>query len=188
MTLEKTTFSTFFKLENKSKIAEIRAALASQKENLLFNVAVPWDQLEEKIAEKIIECFNINLATLFVSGWKKYHELQQFADSNKYRPGEKNEVPLLEHEIVSEHHPALEISLGGIRAGPRIEFDLTATLELQGAVLTIQDGKIIKVLLSKCKGTANLKWNEITLANVESKEVSFGGDWNLSDGIQIQAC
>ena len=184
MTADKTTLSALLKLDSQAKVAEIRSGLAGQKEKLPIKVSVPWEQLEDKLAEKIIECFNLDLANLCVNGWKKYRELQQFADPEKYPPEEANDVALLEHEIVSEHRVGLEISFAGVHSDP-INFDLSATLELRGAVLTIQGGKIKKALLGKCKGRADLKWKEITLAQAESKEVSFGQPVDLHDGIPI---
>jgi len=68
-------------------------------------------ELENKVVDKVAELFDLKVLDLCVGGWKKYKELQEFADPKKHP--EENELALLEHEIVSTHHPTIEVSLAG---------------------------------------------------------------------------
>ena len=90
----------------------------------------------------------------------------------------------MEHEIVSEHHPALEINLAGVRV-QRIDFDLDVSLKLEGFVLTIQGGKIKGVRLGTYQGEASLAWEGIVLLKAESEAMPIGEEVDLGEGVLI---
>jgi len=159
------------------------AFLNTQREQLKITT-VPWPKLEEKIAEKIVGLLNIKLLDIWLGAWKKCRELQQFADPQKYPREEKIPVPLAEHEIISEHHPAMEIDVAGLVV-QRLTFDLVAKLKLTGCELTIQDGRIKQVLVGQCKGLATLEWNKLQLIKTETEAVPFGQPIELGEGIPL---
>jgi hypothetical protein len=147
---------------------------------------VAWDMVEEKIAEKIVGVFDIKLLDIWLAAWKKCRELQRFADREKYPPEEEIPVPLTEHEIVSEHHPKLEIEIAGT-VEYNITFDLVARLKITGCRLTIQGGRIKKVLVAECQGEASLEYDKLLLLKTETESVPLGKEIDLGEGIPLSS-
>lgn len=180
-----TTLSDLCKLNaEKFKDAPGPAAFLKAQREQLKITTVPWPKVEEKIVEKIAGLLDIKLLDIWLAAWKKCHELQQFAEHQKYSKEEPIPVRLVEHEIVSEHHPVLEIDVAGLVV-QRLTFDLVATLELTGCELTIQGGRIKEVLVGKYKGVVTLEWNKLQITKVETDEVRFGEPIPLGEGIPL---
>jgi hypothetical protein len=154
---------------------------AAEKEVAITTVA--WPLLEDKILETLVEMFDLKLLDLCLTGWRKYEDLQEYADRKKHPLGEKNEVPLAEHEIISKHRPKLEISVGKYKK--TLAFDLNACLKLEDVVLQIQDGRIKGVQPGTCGGEATLEWENVTLIKAKTKNIRLGEPVPLGEGIVI---
>lgn len=186
MSASEMTLSKFLKWDEKSKTAQVGSNLDSKKEKLIAQISVPWEPLKEKMLEKIAALLDLPLKEFCLAAWKKHHELQQFADSEKYPPDETNQVNLLEHEIIAEYRPTLEVSFGG-KTFPKLQFDLNLNLKFEGCVLTIQDGKIKEILPGNCQGEAILQWKEFALAETKTEKVDLGDKIKLGKGVAISA-
>lgn len=185
MNTKECTLSGLLKLEESSTQSEFRAKLASQKDKLQVGVVVPWKQIEQKMVEKIVKLLDIKLLSLCLDAWKKYQELQEFTDTKKYPPDEENEVALLEHEILSEQHPGMEITVDSLHFKRSITLDLDTSLKLKGCSLVIRNGRIMKALPGKCSGEATLKFEGVVLAAANSNDIALGEAVELGEGIPI---
>jgi hypothetical protein len=77
------------------------------------------------------------MKTIMEKAWEKYEEVNQYLDTEKY--GDENTflIPLVEHTVVSEHQPKIEVSIGEIHRNPlpgqvffTIDFDVHLELIL----------------------------------------------------------
>jgi len=162
----------------------LRTVLAEQQEKLKLATSVPRKSIEDKMVERAASLFDLKVIDLLLGGWKEYRELQQFADPKQYPPEETVKVPLVEHEVVSEHHPALEVTVGGVHVC-RVDLDLTISLSVDGCVLGIQGGKIKQLTVASCRGRTVLARNGTDLIKAESKNIALGGPITLRTGITL---
>jgi hypothetical protein len=108
----------------------------------------------------------------------------------KYRkkPGDTEakvaKVALGKHTFKSTLHPTVGIQVNGQQLKD-IVFDLELELEVQGAILSIQDGKIMSVSTGTLKAAATLKCYERLLVPTLSKEFHIAGTLKLGQGMPI---
>lgn len=184
MNITEATLSKLLKLNDASETDRVQSDLAKQKDRILAEVAVPWEPLREKLVEQIVKMLDLKLLDFCLAVWRKEQELRPFADPKQHPPDEVNHVNLLEHEIVSEHHPTLDISLGGKRI-KKLECDLNFTLSIRGCILTIKGGKIIEVAPGECACEAKLNFKDIPLLAAKTKDESLGKSVPLAEPVTI---
>jgi hypothetical protein len=102
---------------------------------------IRWPWLRKIVAEQSEELLNLNVLDVLVHSWKKYMQIEKYADPANYAPGQRILEPLAEHIVKSEHHPYVQILLKEHDVG-RIKFDLELSLRIEGFVLEIHDGRI----------------------------------------------
>jgi len=105
---------------------------------------------------------DIKLKDILESAWKKYSQVEQCLEQGKENPDETYLVPLIEHTVVSEHHPKIEISLDEVFLG-EVDFEILLKLELKGIILKIKGEKIngVKAGSCQCKGSLACEGIEI---------------------------
>ncbi len=130
------------------KITELRNSI-SKKEPLM-----EWDSVLSQVLKKCPELLELRFKDILIGGWRKYHQLEQYFEQGKTNPEVTFTVPLVNHTIVSEHHPKIEISFNEIQLG-HIDFSILLKLELSGIILNIRGGEIegVKAGNFKCKGS-----------------------------------
>lgn len=131
-----------------------------------------WREIQHEISENCTKLLNVPLKTILENAWVKYEEVSQYLDTEKYGNENTFLIPLLEHTVVSEHHPKIEVSFGEIHLA-NIDFDIHLELILNGVVLKIGQGKIQGVHAGKCKSKASLSCEGIILYEDESQEFEF---------------
>jgi hypothetical protein len=147
--------------------------------------AIRWPWVRDLVAEKARDVLNLNVVDVLAEAWKKYAEIEKYADRQKYGPEESILVPLAEHTVGSKHHPYVEILLHEKSIG-RVEFDLEFSLTLEGFVLKIQDGIIREIQTGSAKGGGKLTLGTVTLLKRETKPVEFPGHIPLGQGIPLR--
>lgn len=152
--------------ETSAKFEKLRQEI-KQKEK-----TVQWEKIQDEISVSCKKLLNVPLKTVLEKAWEKYEEVSQYLDTEKY--GDENTflIPLVEHTVVSEHHPKIEISIGEIPLST-IDFDIHMKLVLKGVILKISQGKIQGVDAGKCKSKASLSCEGIILFEDESREFEF---------------
>lgn len=147
--------------------------------------AIRWPWVRDLVAEKGQDVLNLNVVEVLAEAWKKYAEIEKYADRQKYGPEESVLVPLVEHTVKSKHHPYVEILLHEKSMG-RVEFDLEFSLTLEGFVLKIQDGIIREIQTGSAKGEGKLTLATVTLFKREAKALDFPGHIPLGQGIPLR--
>jgi hypothetical protein len=163
-----------------------QAAEGIQEEIRKGSRAIRWAWVRELIAKKSAEILDLNVIDVLLDAWKKYMQIEQYADKSKCEPKETILCPLAEHTVTSEHHPYLEILLKERPVG-RIVFDLDFSLTLEGFVLKIEDGAIREIQTGSGKGEGSLSLANTVLLKRELRPVRFPGHIHLGAGIPLRA-
>jgi hypothetical protein len=159
MKYEDVTMNYFFK--NRDRISDQATSFeTSEKINDLRNLInkkeplMEWNSVLSQVLKKCPELLELRFKDLLVGGWRKYQQLEQYFDQGKTNPEVSFSVPLVNHTIVSEHHPKIEIKINEIQLG-HIDFSILLKLELSGIILNIKGGEIegVKAGTCKCKGS-----------------------------------
>jgi hypothetical protein len=148
------------------------------------DAALSQRELADRLGQTLGHLFDLGLPDLLINAWFKARELRKYADPKQYTPGEINEVELAQHEISSKHKPKLELQLNRKKLY-EFAFDAALELEISGAVLLIQDGKIKEMRALTGKGSCQLKYGEHEIWKRESEEYKLPGVVSFGAGIAI---
>lgn len=147
--------------------------------------------LAEEIITKIGEALDVGLDELFASGWKKYEEIQVYADPALHPPEETILVPLADHTVQSSHNPRVELRIKDMLIGS-ISLDVQLALALEGVVLKIQAGRIREIRAGSGRAAGKLeivltsKVGEKSLLSLDKETPKFElQGFDLGDGVAI---
>lgn len=155
-----------FQLDSTAKMSKLKETIGAK------NPKLDWISVSEKIIEKAPELLDIKLKDILESAWKKYRQVEQCLEQGKENPEETYLVPLLEHTVVSEHHPKIEISIDEVSLG-KVDFEILLKLELKGLVLKIKGDKIEGVKSGSCKCKGSLACEGIVIFEDNSETYDF---------------
>lgn len=156
----------FSKIELRDKVGDLKKEIAQKEPRL------NWEKVYSEIMETSSRLLDTKLKTILENAWEKYSEVKKFLDKEKYNTNEVFLIPLLEHTIVSKHHPKIEIRLSEVHLG-NIDFEVILTLFLSGIILKISEGKIQGVKAGKCKSKGTFSCEGVVLFEDESSEFEF---------------
>jgi len=154
------------KIELKDKVGELKKKINKKEPRL------QWEKVFGEVKETSSKLLDIKLKDVLESAWGKYEEVEKYLDEEKYNTDETFLIPLVEHTVVSEHHPKIEIRLGELYIG-EIDFDVQLRLLLSGIILKIGHGKIQGVSAGKCRSSGTFICEGVTLFEDESSEFEF---------------
>lgn len=146
---------------------------------------LPWPDVLQTTLDRLDGLLDVELGDILATVWDKCVALREYADPTKHPPDEVNMVPLTEHSLTSTHEPYLRVMLGETELG-RIDFTLELTLTLVGAVLRIQDGRILGVAAGHCQGDGELTCEGIELFT-EQISLELPGAIDFGEGLVIGA-
>ena len=154
------------KIELKDKVGELKKKINKKEPRL------KWEKVFGEVKETSSKLLDIKLKEVLESAWGKYEEVEKYLDEDKYNTDETFLIPLVEHTVVSEHHPKIEIRLGELYIG-EIDFDVQLKLLLSGIILKISQGKIQGVSAGECRSSGTFICEGITLFEDESSTLEF---------------
>ena len=188
------TFIDFFGLSIKGFWDEIfsgenaAAALSQLRRNLAAQVPpAQWPAILATLPgqAKALFDFDLDLVSVLVNGWRKHRELSKYADAKKFPADESHVVPLAKHTMKVEHHPYIELLLGTRSLG-KLPFDVILTLDLDGFIVTIQNGKITKLQTGTCEGKGKIEIMDHTLVEKALTKIVLPMSVDLGDGISLR--
>ena len=136
------------------------------------------------VAARIPDLLRLDLGVIIVGGWKKVAELRRYTDRAKYPPGEGVLVEVTRHTVTSTHKPSLDIVVNDKKVDA-VPFELKLTVTLDGALLTIRDGKIEAMSPGACKVGGELKCEGYAILKRDSAPIRVPGTWTFKEPIAI---
>jgi hypothetical protein len=189
------TINTFFNLQNGSQ--DWISRVTQSREFAQFKQSVAQEikgfplppAFYEKMVQELPNSLNIEIKDILVWAWRKRGEIIQYRDKGKYPPGETHLVPLLEHTVVSKHSPTIQavidyVDLPEIKL-PEIKFDIVLKLQMKGAILSIQDRKIMEILVGSCTGSGSIQFAGLVVVEKKTAPYTLPATINLGEGITI---
>jgi hypothetical protein len=152
--------------ETSEKIKELKNSI-SNKEPLM-----EWNSVLSQVIKKCPELLKIKFQDILVGGWRKYQQVEHYLEQGKTNPEVIFSVPLVNHTIVSEHHPKIEIRINEIQL-EHIDFSILLKLELSGIILNIKGGEIEGVKAGNCKCKGSVSCEGIILFEDSSETFEF---------------
>ncbi len=132
----------------------------------------------DKIAVYLVDMLDVSLKDILINSWKKYAKIAEALERSKKKPTETIFLTLTKHNIVSEHHPYIEINLNE-EAIEKIVFDIKLQLILEGFVLEIQNAEIVAVETGDCHTTGKVAYKDIVFFEEKSKKIELPGKITL---------
>lgn len=158
--------SKAFQIESSEKMAELKREIAQKKPQ------VEWASFSDRVLNKTPEFLDIKLKDILGNAWKKYRQVEQCLEQGKENPDETYLVPMVDHTVVSEHHPELEISIDELPF-KRVKFDILLKLEIKGIILKIKGSEIVGVKTGTCQCKGSLGCEGITIFEDSSESIEF---------------
>lgn len=190
MTVKSPTLGDFFG-SNGGLVLGARPDLDTQQtvENLRKSLeqklkGLQWSLAREEICGQIQSLLQLDLGGILLRAWKTYSELLNYTDPHRYPPERSYLVALAEHEVKSNHKPALEILVNGEVLG-KIPFQVDLALVLKGVVLKIQAGRIKTVRTGSCQARGSLKCENLLLLEKKTQVIELPGLIDLGEGVAI---
>lgn len=185
-----TRLSQFFGLDRVSK--ETIAKIAGTKEfkalKEKLKKELPAVTLTESFFEMIVthlsELLNLDVRAILLTTWNKSSELLEYTDSKKYPPDKAFMLPLAQHSITSEHQPSLQLTLNKTPVG-EIQLDIKLELVIKGAIIKIQNKRIMSFSVGTCQGNGLVHYGKLTLLEQKSGTFTLPGAFDLGAGIPL---
>jgi len=187
------TLNSIFSLEATDLPPIVAAAIESTdaleaiKSQILAGAAeLDLDTVLGAVADKVAGLLDMSLSEVMVTAWKKYELLADCLDEEKYSPGESVLVTLARHSLTSEHHPSIEI-LANDQEVAKLTFSIKLRLDVQGAVLKVQDQRVREIRLGEVSGDGSFKCGDYEIASHEFDARTLPAAISLDPGIEIPA-
>jgi hypothetical protein len=159
---------------------------AQMQEQMKDNAGAAWKMVQGSLNQQLARLLDIDVVRLLVEGWNKARELRKYRDEAAYPPDEVIVVALSKHKLDSQHKPHLELVVADRPVG-RLNFQIDLALNIDGAQLTIQGGRIMRIATGKTSGTGTIRCEGVIVGQREQKLGSLPGHIDLGAGVPIPA-
>lgn len=171
--------ATASELSNNQTLQDFKARFAAEAKNVKIPDAF-YKKLLETMLEKVELLLDIKVTDILFKTWTESEDLQgdlnAEAEESSGGGDEGLDIPLIEHTIISEHHPALKLKLGDSVDLGELKFTIRVEFVLSGVVLKVKHGKITHVNIGSCTAKGEVKWDDLTLLLLENTLVELP-DW-----------
>lgn len=154
-------------------------ALLSTAPSLLQN------HVAQSVTEALRNVLAVPLVDILTSAWTTRRELKQYLDRSKFPRDELVDHSLAKHDIQSVHRPKLQVMLDNSPMGAEFEFEVQVALSVDGAILRVQDGRIMHAQIGKVSGSGTVKCEEATLFSRAIKPVALPQTLSFGSGVAI---
>jgi hypothetical protein len=134
--------------------------------------------------EKLLQ--ELDIVELAARGWLTLRDLQKYRDRQKYPPDFATVVSLADHTVRSAHHPQIDILLNG-QPLTALTLDLDFSAVFEGFALTVQDARICRIGVGRCRAEASLSYKKNKLWSGATPNVTLPGAIDLGKGVPIPA-
>ena len=166
--------------------AALTQVYAQMQEQMQDKAGAAWKMVQGNMDQHLARLLDIDVVRLLVDGWNKARELRKYRDESAYPPDEVIVVALSKHKLESQHKPHLELVVADRPVG-RLHFQIDLALNIDGAQLTIQGGRIMRIATGKTSGTGTIRCENVIVGQKEAKLGAFPGKIDLGAGVPIPA-
>ncbi|MDQ3474733.1 MAG: hypothetical protein M3447_13460 [Acidobacteriota bacterium] len=154
-------------------------------QELQGKVPVPfWSSARRAIDQAMQQLLSFPMSQIVAGGWNQYRALREYRDRKKHPSDEVALFPLGQHTITSTHKPQIEILVNDRRIGA-IDFEIKLAMEIEAAILKIQDGKIWEVEVGACRGGGTLMFGPAVLFERKTGKVRLPAVISFPKGLSI---
>jgi hypothetical protein len=166
--------------------AALTQVYAQMQEQMKDKAGAAWKMVQGSLDQHLARLLDIDVVRLLVDGWNKARELRKYRDEAAYPRDEVIVVALSKHKLDSQHKPHLELVVGDRPVG-RLNFQIDLALNIDGAQLTIQGGRIMRIATGKTSGIGTIRCEGVIVGQKEAKLGALPGSIDLGSGIPIPA-
>jgi len=166
--------------------AALTQVYAQMQEQMQDKAGAAWKMVQGNMDQHLARLLDIDVVRLLVDGWNKARELRKYRDESAYPPDEVIVVELSKHKLESQHKPHLELVVADRPVG-RLHFQIDLALNIDGAQLTIQGGRIMRIATGKTSGTGTIRCEGVIVGQKEAKLGALPGKIDLGAGVPIPA-
>ena len=142
-----------------------------------------WEVAGSKATEAVRNVLDCDAFGLLARAWAKARELREYA--GKQPQNKEATAYLVEHSVVTNVHPIVEVSLLDL-GRTRLRFTLELAADFRAAELRILAGRIIAIGAGDCSASAQLKYGEVKLHNeLKTLDLKLSGTIALDPPLTI---
>jgi hypothetical protein len=167
------------KLEASDELKEAQSQLDGHRSR------VKPSRATEKVKEELDELMDVDIyEDVLINVWNNARLFEKYLDPEKYSASETIEVTLKKHTVDSVHKPYVEI-LFGDRPIKRITFVITVALHLEAAIVSVRNGRILRLKPGTCTASAKVTLGGAKIIERKSSPLALGPMVSFEDGIKI---
>lgn len=126
----------------------------------------------DQVVDRVRDRLSPRLYRVLAAAWRHHPACQAYCDTVKHPPSEVNTVELAEHRVEWACEPAVEVIADGLDAAgmgtlASLDFEVEVVAKIHAGVVTIQDGRFIKMEAVKLSLVARLNVEAISVARFE---------------------
>lgn len=160
-------------------------ALSKVGQELRGKVPGPfWPSARRAIDQALQQLLSVPMSQIIAGGWNQYRALTEYRDRKKHPSEEVALFPLGQHTITSTHKPQIEILVNDRRIGS-VDFEIRLAMEIEAAILKIQDGRIWEVEVGSCRGGGTLMFGPAILFERKTGKVRLPAVISFPRGVSI---
>jgi hypothetical protein len=164
-----------------SASADAASAVARRS---LEDTPVDWQSLTIEIGDKIEDMFDIPLVDVMIDAWRDLRELKDCADPDTHPPDACMTLALGNLDLEVSFEPHLDIIISGSRAA-RIDFEISADIELEAIELEIKDACIRSLRIGSCEASAKVKCAGVVVFERSWRRLAQPGEIRLPHDVPI---
>jgi hypothetical protein len=135
------------------------------------------ETLDEQLA-------HIDLGEMAVEAWIRIAELHAAAQRTRADPTAREDVTLLDHEVIAEHHLAIAIWLDG-QLTATLDLDVYLTLTVVGVTAEVRGGQLVGLRSGEVTASGRLAWKEHDLLKSPVVTLRAGTAIRLGTGVPL---
>ena len=167
------------------RLEEAAACLAALKQQLPPGISAAfWPSVLSQLQDSVSQMLDTPMGEVMASAWRQYAPLLEYTDPAKFPPHTTSVVPLAKHSIKSTLEPSIELFADDVSVGT-IDFKVELATHLEGAVLSIRNGRIVGAKTGSGTVSGKIACGECTLVDLTSSPFELPGEIELGDGIPL---
>jgi len=111
--------------------------------------------VERELATASAGLLGLDLGDVLVGAWRKHRALVAAAEATRDRPGATELVQLATHRVTTTHRPYVTVAVNGATVAT-VHFDLSLTLDVDGVLGQVRQGRLVGLQGGRCTVTASL--------------------------------